>query len=101
MSRVLQNPFEEQKEFSSYQLAPGPGETVQATFCGPSEVFSLNTGIVNFPQVVLNGLGWTMVHASAVIMGVYDYCIRYCIWHYFHRLLSLTYTSSMYRHLHS
>jgi uncharacterized protein YdiU (UPF0061 family) len=34
MSRVLQNPFEEQKEFSSYQLAPGPGETVQATFCG-------------------------------------------------------------------
>lgn len=34
MNQVLQNPFEEQKEFSSYQLAPRPEETVRATFCG-------------------------------------------------------------------
>ncbi len=34
MNQVLQRPFEEQKEFSSYQSAPSPGQTVQATFCG-------------------------------------------------------------------
>jgi uncharacterized protein YdiU (UPF0061 family) len=34
MNQVLQRPYEEQKEFSSYQSAPSPGQTVQATFCG-------------------------------------------------------------------
>ena len=34
MNKVLQNPFQEQEEFCSYQLAPRPEETVQATFCG-------------------------------------------------------------------
>ncbi|MBS3780854.1 MAG: YdiU family protein [Desulfovermiculus sp.] len=34
MNQVLQNPFEEQEELSSYQSAPRPEEIVQATFCG-------------------------------------------------------------------
>ena len=34
MNEVLRNPFQEQETFSSYQSAPTPEETVQATFCG-------------------------------------------------------------------
>lgn len=34
MNEVLQNPYEEQPELSSYQSAPRPDEVVQATFCG-------------------------------------------------------------------
>ncbi len=34
MNQVLQSPFEEQGELSSYQAAPKPEEMIQATFCG-------------------------------------------------------------------
>ena len=34
LNQVLQDPFNEQTEFSEYEVAPTPAEVVQATFCG-------------------------------------------------------------------
>ena len=34
LNQVLQDPFNEQTEFSEYEAAPTPTEVVQATFCG-------------------------------------------------------------------
>jgi len=34
LNEILRRPFEEQPEFSHYELPPGPDEVVQATFCG-------------------------------------------------------------------
>ncbi len=34
INKIQRNPFQEQKNFSSYQSAPRPEETVRATFCG-------------------------------------------------------------------
>ena len=34
LNQVLQDPFNEQTEFSDYEAAPTPAEVVQATFCG-------------------------------------------------------------------
>lgn len=34
MNEVLEKPYEEQEEFSSYKLPPRPEEVVKATFCG-------------------------------------------------------------------
>lgn len=34
MNEVLQYPFVEQEQFSSYKSAPRPEQVVQATFCG-------------------------------------------------------------------
>ena len=34
LNQVLQDPFNEQAEFSEYETAPTPAEVVQATFCG-------------------------------------------------------------------
>ncbi|MFP6671726.1 MAG: YdiU family protein [Pirellulaceae bacterium] len=34
LNQVLEDPFNEQTEFSEYEVAPTPAEVVQATFCG-------------------------------------------------------------------
>jgi hypothetical protein len=34
LNRILQNPFEQQKDAGAYEDVPKPEEVVQQTFCG-------------------------------------------------------------------